>query len=319
MRIVVVAFCLVLLFGEARPASAQPADEPSTETGRRIALSFDDAPRGDGPVLSGEARTQALLTALEAGGIDTAVFFVTTRGLETASGRARIARYAEAGHLIANHTHRHAWLSRIGAADYIADIDRASALLEGFSNRRDWFRFPFLDEGNTRELRDELRAALAERGQFNGYVTVDNYDWHIDRRWREAVRAGRPVDREALGRAYVEVLLGAVEFYDAIAVEALGRSPAHILLLHENDMAAHYIEDLAAALREEGWTIISPDEAYADPMAAILPQTLMTRQGHVAALAVEAGRDPRTLDHLAIDEARIDALLEERGVFGAAD
>jgi peptidoglycan/xylan/chitin deacetylase (PgdA/CDA1 family) len=295
------------------------ATAQSDETGRRIALSFDDAPRGDGPVLSGEERTGALLAALEAAGVDTAVFFVTTRGLEDAAGRERIRRYAEAGHLIANHTHRHRWLSRTDPDEYIADIDRAAALLEGYPNRRDWFRFPFLDEGNTLERRDGLREALEARGLFNGYVTVDNYDWHIDRRWRAAAEAGRTVDREALSAVYVEVLMGAVEFYDAAAVEALGRSPAHVLLLHENDMAAHFIGDLAAALRADGWTIISPDEAYADPMASILPQTLMTRQGHVAALAVEAGRDPRTLDHMAIDEARIDALLEERGVFGPPD
>jgi hypothetical protein len=35
-----------------------------------------------------------------------------------------------------------------------------------------------------------------------------------------------------------------------------------------------------------------------------------------AALAVDAGLDPRILTHLAIEETQIDALLVERGVFG---
>jgi hypothetical protein len=112
------------------------------------------------------------------------------------------------------------------------------------------------------------------------------------------------------------LILGAVEFYDSLAVSTLGRSPAHVLLLHENDLAAAFVDDLVIALRVAGWTIVSPDEAYADPIASIVPQTLMTRQGHVGALAVDAGADPRTFSHRAIEEEQIDAMLEERGVFG---
>ena len=65
--------------------------------------------------------------------------------------------------------------------------------------------------------------------------------------------------------------------------------------------------------------IVSPDVAYADPVASIVPQTLMTRQGHIAALAIDAGLDNRTLTHLAIEETEIDTLLDERRVFGAAE
>ncbi len=36
-------------------------------------------------------------------------------------------------------------------------------------------------------------------------------------------------------------------------------------------------------------------------------------------LAVDAGLDPRTLTHLAIEETQIDALLVERGVFGGME
>lgn len=283
---------------------------------RRIALSFDDAPRGDGPAFTGAQRTEALLAGLRAAEVDTVAFFVTTRGLDDEAGRNRIARYAEAGHLIANHSHSHVWLSGTEPDVYVADIDRAEALLQPYANRRPWFRFPFLDEGNIRETRDRLRAALDQRGLMNGYVTIDNYDWYIEQRWQEAVREGRAVDRDALRQAYIDMVLGAAGFYDDLATNALGRSPAHVLLLHENDIAAAFIEDLVAALRADGWTIIGPDEAYADPMASILPHTLMTRQGQVGALAVEAGTDPRTLTHPAIEEDQIDALLERRDVFG---
>jgi hypothetical protein len=35
-----------------------------------------------------------------------------------------------------------------------------------------------------------------------------------------------------------------------------------------------------------------------DSIAKVVPETLMTRQGHIAALAVDAGLDPRILTHL---------------------
>jgi hypothetical protein len=152
---------------------------------------------------------------------------------------------------------------------------------------------------------------------MNGYVTVDNYDWHIASLWRRAVRNERPIDVEVLRKTYIDILIGAIEFYDEKAVEHLGVSPPHVLLLHENDTSAAFIADLVTALRAKGWEIISPDEAYADEFAEVVPQTLRTRQGHLAALAMEAGGDPHSFDHLAINEDQIEALLEQRGAFGS--
>ena len=282
---------------------------------KRIALSFDDGPRGDGPAFSGTERTQALIETLRVIQPVPAVFFVKTSNFKRASDTRRIAAYAAAGHLIANHTHSHQWLSDTDTEEYIADIDRAQELLQPFDNRRAWFRFPYLDEGRPRPKRDAVRRALAERQLINGYVTVDNYDWYIERKWQEAAAMGKQVDLAALQGVYVDMLIGAVEFYDDLAVRALGRSPVHMLLLHENDVAALFVDDLVRALRKRGWQIVSPDETYADPVASETPVTLNTRQGHVAALSIEAGVDPRTLTHLAIEEAQIDALIAARGVF----
>ena len=72
-------------------------------------------------------------------------------------------------------------------------------------------------------------------------------------------------DRDALRDLYVEAHVEAAEFYDTLARQAIGRSPAHVMLLHETDIAALWIADLVAALEANGWTIISADEAYADP------------------------------------------------------
>ncbi len=219
--------------------SAEPTDSTS---GKRIALSFDDAPKGPGPAFSGDARTVRLTGALEAADTGPVVFFVTTSRFKKAGGRERVASYAEAGHLIANHSHSHTWLKRTDTDLYIADIDEAESLLTDFENRRSWFRFLFLDEGAPLEKRDAVRVALRERGLLNGYVTIDNYDWYLDMKWKQAVDAGHSVDIDALRNIYVEMLLDAAAFYDSLATEYIGTSPVHMLLLHENDVAALAIE-----------------------------------------------------------------------------
>ena len=308
---------IVLALAAASPAHAvsQPSEQPAM---KRIALSFDDAPRGNGALMSGDERAGVLLETLRVANTGPVVFFVVTGHLTMPGGRQRIERYAEAGHFIANHTHSHTWLSKTDTGEYLQDIDKAESLLDGFSNRRAWLRFPFLDEGTPGTKRDAVRAGLQERGLMNGYVTVDNYDWYLDAKWKQAVNEGRDIDMDALRTVYVEMLLGAIAFYDDVAINAIGRSPVHMLLLHENDIAALFVGDLVAALRNDGWEIVSPEAAYADPINDIVPETLMTRQGHIGALAVDAGLDPQTLTHRAIEESQIDAMLRERKVFGSA-
>lgn len=294
---------------------------------KTIALSFDDAPKGNGPIYTGDQRSIRLVNQLKVSNSGPVAFFVTTRNLNLANNRARIHRYADAGHLIANHSHSHKWLRKTETKEYLKDIDQAELLLKGFKNRRPWFRFPYLDEARELNKRNKVREELAKRHLNSGYVTIDNYDWHIEQQWHEAVRAGKEVNINALRDVYIEVLVSAIEFYDQMAIDTLNRSPHHMLLLHENDLAALFIGDLISELRNNGWQIISPDKAYADDISRYQPKTLMTGQGRISAMAHDRHDEGKTTDnakseglsvrmsHLAIDEALINQLLEDKNVF----
>jgi hypothetical protein len=129
---------------------------------------------------------------------------------------------------------------------------------------------------------------------------------------------GKTIDLSKLGQLYVETIVDTAEFNDRIARDTLGRSPAHVLLLHETDLNALFIADLVAGLRAAGWTIITMDEAYRDPIAQMEPDTLYLGGGRVTALASAAGRDPDSLRHERTDEAELARLFEERVVVRAA-
>lgn len=271
--------CLVAV----APAAAQ----------KRIALSFDDAPRHAGAFLDPDTRARMLVRELRKARVKQAAFFVTVGNLGkpgTGDGAANIARYARAGHVIANHSFAHRRLSGMAAADYLADIDQAEAWLKGRPRYRPWFRFPFLDEGGKdKAKRDALREGLKARGLSNGYVTAEASDWNIEGLAVAAKAAGKTIDMKALRDLYVESHIEAAEFYDALAVKTLGRSPAHVMLLHETDIAALFIGDLVKALRARGWEIVTADAAYADPIRLLNPDTPFAQGTLTEALAWEKG------------------------------
>jgi peptidoglycan-N-acetylglucosamine deacetylase len=256
---------LVLLLFGTNPAQAQ----------KRIALTFDDVPRERGAFLTHDERTVKLIAALERAKVEQAAFFVTAGFMDDQDrkgGEDRIAAYAAAGHVLANHSHTHPYLSKVSAAEYLADLDRTEVWLKGREGRRPWFRFPYLDEGRTdKAKRDAVRAGLKARGLRNGYVTVDGADWHIEMLTQEAARAGKTMDLAALRDFYVQTHVDAANFNDALARRLLKRSPAHVLLLHETDIAALFIADLVAALRNDGWEIVTADKAFADPLRREMP------------------------------------------------
>lgn len=253
---------LMALLCTAMPALAQ----------KRIALTFDDVPRTPGAFLTVDQRTEKLIAALEKGGVEQAAFFVNPGSLvqpQGAGGTGRIDAYVAAGHVIANHSFSHPALTAMAAEDYLADIDRAEAWLKPRAGHRPWFRFPFLNEGRQDKVkRDAIRAGLAARGLRNGYVTAESSDWHMETLTIAAKAAGKTMNMDALRDLYVESHVGAAEFNEALAIKATGRPFIQVMLLHETDLAALFVDDLAAALKAKGWTIVTADDAYADPIAA---------------------------------------------------
>ena len=277
----IAAFCGFLL--TLAPAAAQ----------KRIAISFDDSPRHAGGFMPPDARAKMLVQSLRKARVKQAAFFVTVGNLEkagTGNGAANIAAYVAAGHVIANHSFAHQRLSGMTAEAYLADIDRAGVWLKDRPGYRPWFRFPFLDEGGKdKTKRDAVRAGLKARGLSNGYVTAESVDWFVDDQATAAKKAGKRVDLKALRDLYVESHVEAAEFYDALMVKTLGRQPVQVLLLHENDVAAMFIDELVAALRAKGWEIVSADAAYADPLGQLVPDAPVAQGTLTEALAWQKG------------------------------
>lgn len=242
-----------------------------------LALTLDDGPTLKAtPLLTPAQRNEALLGHLRQAGVQ-ATFFVTSgNGADRPEGFALLKALAEGGQLIANHTATHPDFNAPATTleGFEADVlacDRIIAPLPGYRNS---LRFPYLREGATAEKRDGIRAFLQARGTRIGYVSVDTADWLIDEKLRAKLSTDPKADLAPWRAFYLAHLEARVRCYDALARGLYGRAVPHTILLHHNLLNALFLGDALAHFRKLGWTLISPDIAYADPAYAVLPQVL---------------------------------------------
>lgn len=273
-----------------------------TAHAKELALTFDDAPRDATGYFDGPTRAELLIKELENHRVKQAAFFVVTQDLNQ-EGKARVKAYADAGHILANHTHSHPDFNQLPLDTYIQDFLHAEKELNQLQHTRKLFRFPYLREGNTEEKRNGMREKLAQLGYQNAYITLNNYDWYIENLFQEAIAAGKSIDLEKLRELYVDILIKGIEYYDQMAVNHLGRSPKHVLLLHEMDITALFIGDLVNELRARDWKIISLEDAYTDPIADYQTERVLKfNPGRIGEIARDKGQK-KGLWHGTLDES----------------
>lgn len=279
----------------------------------QIALTFDDAPTADSVLMSGAQRAQKIIAALSQNAVPDALFFVKTDAI-TAQNQAQLEAYAQAGFHLGNHSYSHNSANKLKPNDFLLDVYQSHLILKPLRNKLPYFRFPYLHYGASQDDIDTIQAGLEELGYHNGYVTVDNFDWSINALMLEAISAKNSVNFDKLSQLYVDTLWDGIEFYDKIAQDTLGKSPKHVLLLHENDAAALFLPALINRIRERGWTIITPQEAYAEPSLQQLPKGLFNKQGRVAAIANSRGTAEAALRHPSENVEYLTRQFQERQI-----
>jgi peptidoglycan-N-acetylglucosamine deacetylase len=255
---------------------------------QQVALTFDD---GLNPtkVPDAAAWNQAILHGLAAAGVKS-ILFAAGAQVNSESGMALVRDWGLAGHNVANHTYSHWDLGsdQVTLQSFIADIERDETLLSQVPGWTKRFRFPYLKEGSTAARRDAMRAWLNAHGYSCGAVSIDASDWYYDQRFSEW-RASHPnADPSPFRAAYLAHLWSRATYYDSLSRKLLGRSALHVLLLHTRRINAEFLADLIAMFRSKGWAIISPAEAYSDPLYGMRPATLPAGESILWSLAKQA-------------------------------
>ncbi len=186
--------------------------------------------------------------------------------------------FCRRGHLVGNHTYSHPDLNDVNCSEYMMDISQGEESVKKYMEGRKYFRYPMLHRGNTLEKRDTIFSFLAENDYIIVPVSIDNEDFLYNINYIKMLKAGDTVKADSIGRQYIKHIIGQSNYFDSLAVIKTGRQIKHILLLHMNYINSIYLDDLLTWYENNGWQIITTDEALDDPVYA-LPDTYVGKKG----------------------------------------
>lgn len=112
------------VFGGSAEAGAGAAADPYQETGKRVALTFDDGPN--------PYYTEPLLAGLSERGVK-ATFFLL--GKEVEKHPEIVEAIQEQGHVIGNHSYQHEQLSRLSDEAACKQVERTNELIHGITGQ----------------------------------------------------------------------------------------------------------------------------------------------------------------------------------------
>lgn len=255
---------------------------------KEVALTFDDAPIGSSQHFDSNSRTEELIKKLKALEVPAVMIFANAcRKKDFTSVITQLKKYREAGHLIENHTCSHLRLDDVGFTEFTKDILHGDELLSPLHTGQKFFRYPYLNEGNDTKLRDQTREWLKTNHFKNALVSIDDNDYIFSLKMNEAKRKKKKIDYKKVQELFIKHIISAAQFNDNLAIKTIGRSPKHVLLLHEMDATVMFLDSLVNELRLKGWTIISAEEAFKDSIYSETPKNTYSGNGIIAQLAFE--------------------------------
>ena len=175
--------------------------------------------------------------------------------------------WLDAGMNIGNHSWSHMSLTTNTAEAFEQDIAKNEPTLGQYGEVRDWrwFRFPYLEEGETVEKRRAIRAWLTEHGYRIAQVTLQFADYE----WNDAYcRCRAKQDEAAIARLKQSYLDAAAEDIALGREEeqlVFGREIPDVMLLHETPFTTLMLPDLLDLLRKQGFSFESLSQVESDP------------------------------------------------------
>ena len=261
------------------------ADSPSASTKRPILITVDDLPIAADSQHTDPAErlkiTQGMLKVLAKHHI-TAVALVAGKHHPKPADEKLLDLWLQGGHELGNHSFSHPDYSLLEIKPYIDDIEKERqwlvAYLQAHGKSLRFFRFPFLNEGNTPEKLKAMRDYLKSTGQTNLPVTIDDQDWSFEEDWVKARRADDRAALKIIAADYQAALRIHVDHFESLGERLFGRKAPEIILLHALEVSAAQWDEFFTWLETTGHRFASADEVLRDP-AYQTPHEYVARNG----------------------------------------
>lgn len=264
----------------------------------KIAFTMDDLPLWpmsyppEGYTAAGIV--QAITQALAVHGIEGVYAFSNSWPLEEHPDFALILEeWVAAGHHLANHTHAHVQLVDVSSDAFIAQIDRAEALLAPWLARapRRLFRHPLCHWGETPQKLAAVNAHLARRGLTPVDVTTWAYEWTWNRAYRNTLEAGDRQAQDFVRESFLDFSVALMRHDHAALQARFGEQAIGIALGHNVPFFADVAADWFGRLTEAGVVFVPLEDALDQPLQgavgsfvssefAVLQRKLALAEGH---------------------------------------
>ena len=272
----------VMLFSVTVAGQQPPAIQPS------FAITFDDLPV-HGPLPPGETRLEiahSILSTLQANHMPPVYGFVNARRLTPADPTHAstnthdiapddpdypfLTAWRANGEPLGNHTANHLSLDDLSTAALEQNILDDETTLTTLMQGQDWhwFRFPYLQEGDTLAKRREVRAWLKTHHYRIAEVTMDFEDYLWNAPYARCVADHDDKSIELLRSSFLAMAGQSMNFDRLRSYQVYGREIPYVLLLHAGAFEAVMLPDLLKLYRRAGLQFVSLPQAESDPAYA---------------------------------------------------
>jgi len=244
--------------------------------GQEVALTFDDLP-SHGPLPPGVTRldvARSVIRTLREANAPRVYGFLNAKKLQEVPRDAEVLKlWTAAGFPLGNHTWSHMDLHNNSAEAFEKDVKTNEPALVQYRPAGDWqwFRYPYLHEGDTSAKRQRVADYLMHQGYRVAEVTLDFDDYAFNAPYaRCAARHDTPAI-EGLKASYLEAAEESLRIGQEMARAIWGRDVKHVMLLHIGAFEMVMLPRLMELLKARGFKLITLEDAESDEAYRTVP------------------------------------------------
>jgi peptidoglycan-N-acetylglucosamine deacetylase len=248
-------------------ASQTPPPQPSPRA--VVALTIDDLP-SHGPIPPGSSRAEIatrIIAALRDAKSPPVYGFINAGQLQQKPEDAEVLKmWRAAGFPLGNHAFSHMDLHANSADAFEQDIAANEPAMRTFMGSSDWqwFRYPYLREGDTPEKYKTVRTFLQQQKYRVAQVTLSFDDYAYNAPYARCLAKNDRGGIEWLEKSYLARADRSLTKGQADARTLFGRDIKHIMVLHIGGFETVMLPRLLALLQARGFTLTTLDDASSD-------------------------------------------------------
>jgi peptidoglycan-N-acetylglucosamine deacetylase len=269
---------LVLALTAYSLALGRSPGEPAAHSSKKseVALTFDDLP-AHGPLPQGLTRVdiiKSIITSLQAAHAPATYGFVNAKRMEENPADMEVLKlWHAAGLPLGNHTFSHMDLDKNSVEAFEQDLLAGEPSLRELMGDQGWhwFRFPFLNEGDTAEKHHAIEAFVKEHGYRVAEVSLSFGDYAYNEPYARCVAKNDLTGIATLKRSYLRGAAHSLAEGQKQSHQLYGRDIKQIMLLHVGGFQTIMLPQLLDLLKRRHFKLVTLQEAADDPAYSVDP------------------------------------------------